>query len=205
MSFWVHPPHVRHALLTACIAGILGLAVVPGRSAAQNAGTNTPGTRERAGDPSASPAPAAIPEPVATAIPSSPETPLPGPSPTPSPQATASPSPSPASGQGVVLIPPPSSDPPTILRVELADTTVRSGAPYRLIVHTTPDVISVGVRVRGFTIVLPATGTPGEFGAAGNVPLIPAMFADRDFIVTLIARTDSGQSTEFPFTVHAAH
>jgi hypothetical protein len=138
------------------------------------------------------------------AVPTPPPLATPTPLPPPSPAPTASPAPSAAPTllplTYVITPPAPAAGGPAITQIAMSDHVVHSGAPYLLIVMTTPDVTGVTVEAYGARFSLFPAG-PGRFGVTGQVPSIPFLIANRTVEVRFVATAPGGTYTT-SFDVH---
>jgi hypothetical protein len=113
------------------------------------------------------------------------------------PPAVVVPTPSPAPTLmplTYVVTPPPAPEgSPAITQIAMSDRVVHSGAPYLVIVTTTPDVTGVTVEAYGSSFALFPAG-PGRFGVMGQTPSIPFFIANRTVTARLVATTADGRS-----------
>jgi hypothetical protein len=129
------------------------------------------------------------------------------PTPAPSPSAAiASPAPAPTLLPLTYIVTPQPAVPgqPAITQIALSDRVVRSGAPYLVIVTTTPDVSGVTVEAYGTRLALFAAGT-GRFGVMGTTPTIPWLLANRTVTVHVVATTADGRTYETALDVRVGH
>ena len=128
--------------------------------------------------------------------------------PSPTPAAIIAPSPSPAPTlmplTYLITPPPPAAGQPAITQIAMSDQIVRSGAPYLVIVTTSPDVTGVAAEALGVKFTLFPAGT-GRFGVMGTVPSIPWMIANRTVSVRFVATTPDGRSYATSFDVRVGH
>jgi hypothetical protein len=114
------------------------------------------------------------------------------------PPAIVAPSPTPAPTMVplvyVVTPPPPPAGQPGITQIAMSDHVAHSGAPYLLVVSTTPDVASVTIEAYGVRFALYPAG-PGRFGVMGTIPTIPWMIANRTVTVRFVATTADGRNS----------
>jgi hypothetical protein len=89
---------------------------------------------------------------------------------------------------------PPAAGQPGILQIAMSDHIARSGAPYLLVVNTTPDVTGVTIEAYGVRFALFPAG-PGRFGVTGEIPAIPWIIANRTITVRFVATTADGRSS----------
>jgi hypothetical protein len=82
---------------------------------------------------------------------------------------------------------------PAITQIAMSDRVVHSGAPYLVIVTTTPDVTTVVVEALGSSFTLFPAG-PGRFGVMGQTPVIPFFIANRTVNARVVASTADGRS-----------
>ncbi len=94
------------------------------------------------------------------------------------PPAVVVPTPSPAPTLmplTYVVTPPPAPEgSPAITQIAMSDRVVHSGAPYLVIVTTTPDVTGVTVEAYGSSFALFPAG-PGRFGVMGPDAVDPVL------------------------------
>ena len=100
--------------------------------------------------------------------------------------------------------PPAVSSPASTAPVEIFDVTVspdpvRANASASVMIHTTPNVVSIGIKVIGHTFIIPKTGD-GVFFGAGKVPWW-ARFFHGAFSVMFIATGPNGATAEMNQTV----
>ena len=115
--------------------------------------------------------------------------------PSPAPAAIVSPSPAPTLMPLTYLVTPPQppAGQPAITQIAMSDQVAHSGAPYLLIITTTPDVTGVTVEAYGVRFALFPAG-PGRFGVMGQIPPIPFFIANRTVAVRFTASASNGRS-----------
>jgi hypothetical protein len=115
--------------------------------------------------------------------------------PPPTPAAIVTPAPAPTMIPLTYLVKPPApaAGGPAITQIAMSDQVARSGAPYLLLVMTTPDVTGVTVEAYGVRFALFPAG-PGRFGVTGQIPAIPGMIANRTVAVRFVATTPDGRA-----------
>jgi hypothetical protein len=131
------------------------------------------------------------PTPAATGTPPAIVTPAPSPAPTLMPLTYLVTPPAPAPGQ------------PAITQIAMSDEIVRSGAPYLVLVMTSPDVTGVTAEAYGVRFALFPAG-PGRFGVTGQVPTVPWMIANRTVAVRFVATTTDGRTYATTLTLRVA-
>ena len=138
---------------------------------------------------------------VPTPAPSASATPLPEPT----PAVVASPSPAPTliPLTYVITPPAPAAGQPAITQIAMSDHVIHSGAPYLLMVTTSPDVTGVTIEAYGTRFALFPAG-PGRFGVTGQVPTIPWLLSNRNINVRLVAATADGRSYAASLDIHVA-
>jgi hypothetical protein len=113
----------------------------------------------------------------------------------PAPPAIVTPAPAPTLPPltYVVTPAPPAAGGPAITQIAMSDQVAHSGAPYLLLVTTTPDVTGVTIEAYGVRFALYPAG-PGRFGVTGQIPTIPWIIANRTIAVRFVATTADGRS-----------
>jgi hypothetical protein len=106
------------------------------------------------------------------------------------PEATPAPTVAPSGSAALVAI----------YDVTVSPDPVRASKPASVTIHTTPNVISIGIKVVGHTFTVPKTGE-GLFYGEGKVPWF-AHFFHGAFTVTFIATGPNGATAEMNQTVH---
>jgi hypothetical protein len=127
---------------------------------------------------------------------------------TPTSAAVVAPAPTPAP----TLVPltyfvtpaPPAAGAPAISQIALSDRVVHAGAPYLVLVMTSPDVSAVTAEAFGVRFALFPAG-PGRFGVTGITPSIPWMIANRTATVRFVATTPDGRATAASIDLRVAH
>jgi len=104
----------------------------------------------------------------------------------------------------IVTPAPPPAGQPAILRIAMSDSIAHSGAPYLLIVTTSPDVTSVTIEAYGVKFALYPAG-PGRFGVMGQIPDIPWLIANRTISVRFVATAADGRSSSAVLDVRIGH
>jgi hypothetical protein len=88
---------------------------------------------------------------------------------------------------------------PAILDISIAPAPLRPGKQIRIVVHTTPDVVSVQGAVLSFKFPVPKTAD-GAFTAAGKVPWFARLYHGT-FHITFVALDAAGASAEMTESV----
>jgi hypothetical protein len=94
----------------------------------------------------------------------------------------------------IVTPAPPQAGQPGITQIAMSDRVAHSGAPYLLVVTTTPDVTGVTIEAYGVRFALYPAG-PSRFGVMGQIPTIPWLIANRTIAVRFVATTADGRSS----------